>query len=114
MSTDPGINWHDETTRRFITGSVARPAPGDTTPRAFYVDDEHGDHLGLVPMLVTEDEPGYRPMYGDTPASTWYWGSTLEEAEAICDLVNAELFGLTRAAALAIVGSSMAAQEREG
>lgn len=112
MST-PAINWHDETTRRYLTGSVARPEPGDTTRRAFYVDEEERGAGGLVPMLVTEDEPGYRPMHGRTPEGTWFWGATLDEAQAIADLVNAELFGLTPDEALDVVGSSMEAQERE-
>ncbi|HEY8590827.1 MAG TPA: hypothetical protein VIL55_14875 [Naasia sp.] len=114
MSTADGINWHDEETRRFLTGGVARPGMCETDARrAFYVDEEGRDELGIIPVLVTEDVPGYRPMIGMTAGGTWHWGETLDEAEELCDLVNAELFGLTRDEAYEIVGSSMVAQERE-
>lgn len=109
MSTTVGINWNDPTTRRFITGSVARPNPGDDRPRCFYVDDEARDEHGIIALLVFGDEPGYTPMLGSNPPeSTWYWGPDLEAAERVCDLVNLELFGLDRESALEIVGASIA------
>lgn len=112
MSTDTAINWHDNTTRRYLTSAVARPQPGEPR-RCFYVDDYRAHPDGIVPVLVVEDEPGYSPMYGETAAGTWHWGATLDEAWEIADKVNAELFGLDRAAANQIVGSSMRAQDAE-
>jgi hypothetical protein len=44
------------------------------------------------------------------PSSTWYWGEDMEAAKRVCDLVNAELFGLDPEAALDIVGASIEAQ----
>ena len=111
--TSTEINWNDATTRQFLTGSVARPAPGDPAQRAFYVDEETRDEHGIIPLLVTENVAGYRLMLGETPGGTWYWGQNLDEASRICDLVNAELFGLTRDESSAIVGSSMAAQDED-
>lgn len=108
------INWHDETTRRFITSRVARPEPGDTARRCFYVDDHHRDEGGVIPMLVREDQSGYVSMEGpNPPESTWYWGATPEEARGIAELVNRELFGISPEEANAIVGASMALQDDE-
>lgn len=106
------INWHDDTTRRFITGSVARPAPGDERPRCFYVDPDTRDERGVIALLVFADEPGYTPMLGSNPPeSTWCWGDDLAAAEKVCDLVNLELFGLDRKAAMHVVGRSMSLAE---
>jgi hypothetical protein len=118
MTTDaPGlspVDWlADGTARQFITGSVARPEPGK--PRqAFYVDDTMRDEQGLIPTLVTEGAPGHRPRINkDDPRGTWHWGTDLETAEEVMDLVNAELFGIDRAAANQIIASSMGAARTE-
>ena len=108
------IDWLDDAARQFVTSRVPRPAEGEPR-RCFYVDDQPDDAgRRFVPMLVTEGEPGYKPMLGAaTEQGTWYWGPDMATANRICDLVNAEVFGLDHAAMLAIVGSSIGAQDDE-
>jgi hypothetical protein len=69
----------------------------------------------FIPSLVVENEPGHSPMTGrGDHAAPWIWGSTLEEAQAVCDSVNARQ-GISKIDAAEIVCSSMFARiaERE-
>lgn len=66
--------------------------------------DEHG----FIPSLVTEDEAGHSPMTGKGEGATpWYWGETLERAQAVCERFNRERLGISPATAARIVCSSM-------
>jgi hypothetical protein len=62
---------------------------------------------GWVPSLVTEDTEGHSPMLGNGPFATpWYWGLTLESAQAVCEDQNRKL-GLSKMDVMEIIGSSM-------
>lgn len=75
---------------------------------------QYNPEKGYMPSLVTEDEPGHSPLKGRGPESEpWWWGTTLEEAQRICDMANANTFGLDPIEAKEIVDSSIAAQIRE-
>lgn len=84
-------------------------------PRQCFVilNDQFHPERGYVPSLVTENQPGHAPLVGrDELARPWFWGRTLEEAEATCERVNRETFGLEPDETLQIVISSIAAQNR--
>jgi hypothetical protein len=78
------------------------------SPRTcFYIPPDQYDENGWIPSVVTEGEPGHAPLKGNGPcASPWYWGKTLEAAQATAERENARL-GLSRDEALAIVLSSL-------
>jgi hypothetical protein len=103
------VDWQDPTFRQFVTGAIREEAR-DGSPRCFYVDDDCEDATGqFIPVLVVVDEPGFRPMVGPKPpASTWYWGTTLDAAQDMAALVNRELFGLDQDAANQIIAANMA------
>ena len=66
------------------------------------------DRTGLVPALVTENEPGYSLMSGQGEhAAPWVWGDTLDVAEEACQRANRERFYLDADEAREIVISSM-------
>jgi hypothetical protein len=72
------------------------------------------DETGYWPVLVTEGQPGYRPLKGD-PAkhqAPWYWGTTRQACMEQCDEVNARDYGLTPRDRADIVLSSVAASMR--
>jgi hypothetical protein len=75
--------------------------------QCFYIPEGQRDEAGYIPSLVTEGEPGHAPLTGNGAcAQPWHWGTTYQEARAICDRENARL-GLTPAEATDIVLSSM-------
>lgn len=88
------------------------------TKRQCYVMllEEHDEGKGYVPSLVTEDEPGYRPMRGDPSKhqTPWYWGKVFSEAQKVCAKVNQETWGVTEDEAAEIVRSSMRAGKVRG
>lgn len=71
---------------------------------------------GVIPAIVVEGDPFRYPL-GDpewdgdpsTPRP-YYWGSTVEECQAVCDRLNAER-GIDRTRSLAIVASSLRASQ---
>lgn len=83
----------------------------DQPRRCYYIlqssfDPEHG----YIPVAITENEAGYRPMTGQgTAAAPWYWGRDLAIARRICDDANTRL-GYTASDVREIVLSSLAAQ----
>ena len=82
----------------------------DQPRRCYYIlqssfDPEHG----YIPVAITENEAGYRPMTGQgTAAAPWYWGRDLATARRICDDANTGL-GHTASDVREIVLSSLAA-----
>lgn len=80
-------------------------------PRQCYVilPTEFDPGYGYVPCLVTENEPGYQSMRGDASRfqRPWYWGTTWEQAEAVCAKVNLDDFDITPGDAAAIALSSI-------
>ena len=102
------VDWHDPTFRQFVTGAVREEARGGAR-RCFFVDRDCRQEGGYVPVLVVIDEPGIRPMIGPRPPdSTWFWGTTLDEAKRIADLVNHEAFGVDADEANQIIAANMA------
>ena len=85
--------------------------PDFSKRRCFYIDPtQKPPPEGYVPSLVFEDDPGHCPMLGNGPhAVPWYWGKTLEEAEATCSQVNTK-DGLSDRDVVEIICSSMRAQ----
>ena len=82
----------------------------DKPRECFYIPPTGRDEHGYIPSLVTENEPGHAPMCGRGPYSApWYWGKTLERAQEVCDRVNMDRYGISRATQLRIVASSMRA-----
>lgn len=86
----------------------------------FWIDptQDVSDGRGYIPSMVTEGEPGHTPMGlrdsdGVTSPRPWFWGPTLEAAQATCDTTNTQRLGLTPADALDIVLSSMVAQNED-
>ena len=80
-----------------------------TRQYCYYIPEtqDPAEHGGYVPSLVIADEPGHHPMLGNGPgASPWKWGSTLAEAQAICEDANRKL-GVSKEHAMRIVMSSM-------
>ncbi len=77
----------------------------------FYISPLQFDEgRGFVPSLVVENEAGHSPMRGRSDAQEpWYWGKTLERAEAVCDRVNLKRYNISRKTAARIVASSMRA-----
>lgn len=89
--------------------SVARPQPRQCFT---ILVGQVGEH-GYIPSLVTEGEPGHQPLVGRGELSEpWYWGKTLEQAGRVCELANAETFGLDAAEAKEITDSSITASIR--
>jgi hypothetical protein len=83
--------------------------PENSTPRkCFYIPaDAHVDGKGFVPSMVTENEPGHAPLVGNGEfAEPWYWGLTLDKANAIAAREN-ERLGLTADDVTEIIVSSM-------
>jgi hypothetical protein len=77
--------------------------------QCYWIEQTQSDPHGFIPSVVTENEPGHTPLRGDpaTLQAPWYWGKTLDEAEATCDRMNRERFGLSPREANEIVLSSM-------
>lgn len=68
---------------------------------------------GYIPSVVKEGEPDHWPLIGgDEQALPYYWGMTLEEAQAACDRANANSYGLTPEEAQEIIDSSIMASVR--
>jgi hypothetical protein len=87
------------------------PAGATPPPQCFYIPADQFAEQGWIPSVVTEGQPGHQPLMGNGPqAQPWHWGRTYREAVHICNLENAQAFGLTPADAAAIVASSMAAE----
>lgn len=73
----------------------------------YFIPPQHGTS-GFIPACVIENVQGYRMMSGNGEFSQpWYWGNTIEEAQATCDKVNLE-HGISKERALEIVQSTMA------
>lgn len=69
---------------------------------------------GYIPSLVTEGEAGHSPLKGATPdTEPWFWGDTLEKAQATAESYNRRTFGIEPLEAALIVASSMAAGRPE-
>lgn len=81
--------------------------------KCFYIDPTQDvDENGYIPSLVTENEPGHAPLVGNgSHAQPWYWGKTLEQANAIAKQQN-ERLGLTDRDVIEIISSSMFAGRR--
>ena len=63
-----------------------------------------------IPCLVKENVGGYFPMRGiDGISLPWYWGTSHERCQEICDKVNKEN-GLTDVDVMEIVSSSIRMQ----
>jgi hypothetical protein len=80
----------------------------ETKRMCYYIppDQDPGED-GYIPSVVTEGEPGHAPLKGNGMlAQPWRWGSTLQEAQAICAVQNAKM-GVSPDDALEIVISSM-------
>lgn len=81
-----------------------------TQPRRCYaiLESQFVPGKGFVPSLVTEGEADHSPMIGSGEQSQpWFWGVTLEVAQATCDRVNLEDFNLSPDEAKEIVDSSI-------
>ena len=72
------------------------------------------EHGGYVPSMVFRGKPGHAPLTGRGEGSLpWIWGSTLEEAQAICTERNAHI-GITDWDECEIVLSSFRFDDEEG
>lgn len=82
-----------------------------TEPRTcLYVDESMLTPRGYIPVLVTEGEPGYRPLSGRGElAEPWLWGHDINDARRLCAETNREL-GIDTAAARAIVDTAITRQ----
>lgn len=70
-------------------------------------------HGGYVPSMVFRGKPGHAPLTGRGEGSLpWVWGSTLEEAQAICAEQNARI-GITERDEMQIVLSSFRFDDKE-
>ena len=49
------------------------------------------DENGFIPSRVDLGVKGHSPMTGPTGTEPWYWGKTLEEAEATCAHANMKM-----------------------
>lgn len=78
-------------------------------PWCFYIVHTEVDENGYIPVIVTEDEPGYSALSGRNGGRAWYWGKTYAEAAARATEANA-LNGIDGERALEIVSSSMRLQ----
>jgi len=74
----------------------------------YYIDPSQvPTKQGYIPSLVTENMPGHVLLSGQGEGSEpWYWGPTLELAEATCKMMN-ERRGISEEDAFKIVASSM-------
>ena len=91
-------------------------ADNEAAPRqCYYIPAGQRDEHGFIPSLVTEHKAGHAPLIGrGEGASPWYWGDTIEEAEDVCERMNAEHFGIDAETAWAIVESSMFPNKARG
>jgi hypothetical protein len=88
--------------------------PNFHRPWAYVIEEDSRVDGQYVPIAVFEDDPGRYDLMGNGHTRRpWLWGSTLDEAWGIADSVNAER-GVTRAEALRIRGTSIAASLRNG
>jgi hypothetical protein len=80
--------------------------------RCLYIlETEYDPDGGYVPVLITEDVPGYAPLRGNGElAQPWYWGHDIVVAKRIATEANHTL-GLSDRDVLDIVASSMAASD---
>lgn len=88
------------------------PTGGAAAPRRclHILETEYDKDGGYIPVMVTENEPGYNAMRGQGElAQPWYWGHDLDVAKRLAAEANADL-GISPDDALEIVASSMAAQ----
>jgi hypothetical protein len=76
----------------------------------YYVNptQDPAEHGGYVPSVVEAGKPGYWPLIGREGGQPWIWGTSLQEAEATCESLNAGR-GLAKVDAIRIVLSSMGA-----
>ena len=77
-------------------------------PYCFYVHPtQEPTSEGYIPSIVFEGESGHYPMIGNgSHATPWYFGKTLDEAEARCTEENAKR-GVSESEATRIITSSM-------
>ena len=80
-----------------------------TTPRQCFVilPTQYEEGRGYIPSLVIENESGHYPMTGGPDQEPWYWGDTIERAEQVCARFNLDRYGISKATAARIVGSTM-------
>ena len=84
---------------------------GNGPRECFAIIESSKDEHGYIPVLVTENDPGYAPMTGRGECSApWYWGKTIERAQEVCDRQNKQRYGISRQTAARIIASSMNAQ----
>ena len=88
-----------------------------TQRQCYYIDPSQGswneelETYGYIPSIVREHEPGHYALLGSGEfAQPWYWGATLEDAQAIADKGNHDL-GLTPDDVIDIMASSIRASE---
>lgn len=81
----------------------------DSPRQCFAILETSRDDHGYIPVLVTENIPGYSQMTGDESQAPWYWGKTFERAQQVADRVNKQRYGISPKTALRIIASSMRA-----
>ncbi len=80
----------------------------DQPRQCFVILATQCDEHGYIPSLVVENEAGHSPMTGRGEFATpWYWGKTLDRAEAVCARFNKDRYGISEDTAWRIVASSM-------
>jgi hypothetical protein len=73
----------------------------------YFIPPQEAGERGFIPALVVENQKGYHMMSGNGRlAEPWYWGKTEDEANHVCDEVNARR-EITKADQTKIVLSSM-------
>lgn len=83
----------------------------DRAPRwAFWIDPAQDDRPtnGFMPSVVIEHVPGHWPLHGADGTRPWIWGSSLQEAKALCEQENLRR-RITPIMAAEIVRTSIAA-----
>lgn len=102
--------------RDYLRGKSPAAEPAEQTePRRclWILETEYDPKGGYIPVMVTENEPGYNAMRGQGGhAQPWFWGHDLDTAKRLADKANDER-GISRGDALEIVASSMAAQNAQ-
>jgi hypothetical protein len=87
--------------------------PDLSKPYCFHVYDSQRDANGYIPSIVIQGDPAHYPLLGRGRCATpWYFGTTLEEARAMCDRKNLEM-GVSPEFAADIVASSLTASLRQ-
>jgi hypothetical protein len=105
-------SWRGEHARRIKAelNDMLKPAAVSEPRCCYYIPFDGNTNDGFIPSLVVEHEPGHSPMSGKPGQEPWYWGNTRDEAQAICDNVNARQFDLSKTDTAEIVCSSMFAK----